>query len=200
MQPNIINMKINKKGLEMIKEFESLRLKSYLDTGGVWTIGYGSTGADIGENLVWTEAQAEDRFCRDLSKFERGVSDLIKININENQFSALVSFAYNVGLSALQKSTLLKKLNSGDFDGAAKEFLRWNKDNGKVIKGLTRRREAEKTLFEEQPCQQTTTATSGDILTLTEIQTEIKPTPQSQSQKTIFANIIIALKKFLGLD
>lgn len=195
-------MKINKKGIEMIKHFESLRLKSYLDTGGVWTIGYGSTGSEIKEGLVWTEEQAERRFIEDLAAFESGVEKLLKVNINENQFSALVSFAYNVGLNALKKSTLLKKLNSNDFDGAANEFLRWNKDNGKIIKGLTRRREAEKKLFEDKECQITTTiATSGDILTLTGVQENPQQDQavQPQQQEKIFTTILNALGKLLGL-
>lgn len=196
-------MKINEKGLEMIKHFESLKLKSYLCPANVWTIGYGTTGSDIVEGLVWTENQANERLLKDLEKFERGVENLLKVEVNENQFSALVSFAYNVGLGALKNSTMLKKINSSNFDGAAQEFLRWNKVKGKVLNGLTRRREAEKKLFEEKECQTMMKTTSGDIMDLNPILNEspqIIPQTHSQVQKTIFISIVSALKKFLKLE
>lgn len=84
---------------------------------------------------------------KDLAKFEAGVEDLVKVAVSVNQFSALVSFAYNIGLNALSGSTLLKKLNAGDIIGAADQFLRWNKAGGKELKGLTDRRHAERDLF-----------------------------------------------------
>jgi lysozyme len=139
--------KINSLGLDLIKSFEGLQLKSYLCPAKVWTIGYGSTGKDIGPGLSWTKEQAEERLARDLLSFEMGVDRALRIQVNENQFSALVCFAYNVGTGALEKSTLLRLLNTGDFTGASKEFGKWNKAAGKELAGLTRRREAECKLF-----------------------------------------------------
>jgi lysozyme len=142
-------MKTNQKGLDLIKSFEGLRLHSYQDSVGIWTIGYGSTGADIIAGMTWTEAQADARMAQDLAKFEQGVSEALTVTVTENQFAAMVALAYNVGLGNFKSSTLLKKVNAQDFAEAAKQFLRWNKAGGKVLAGLTRRREAEKALFEE---------------------------------------------------
>lgn len=141
-------MKINNKGLELIKSFEGCKLQAYYDVVGILTIGYGHTGQDVIKDLVIDQSQADTLLAKDLIKFEQGVSKVLTVSVNENQFSAMVAFAYNVGLSAFKGSTLLKKVNAKDFAGAAKEFLRWNKAGGKVINGLTRRREAEKQLFE----------------------------------------------------
>lgn len=144
-------MKINDEGLDILKQFESLALKAYPDPGSAdghpYTIGYGHTG-NVHMGDVINEDQA-DLFLRDdVAKFEQGVSDMVKVSLTDNQFSALVVFAFNVGLGSLHSSTLLKLLNASDFDGAAAQFLRWNKNNGVVMNGLTRRRQAEKDLFE----------------------------------------------------
>lgn len=151
-------MKISTNGLNLIKSFESLELIAYPDpgTGGApWTIGWGHTGAEVHPGLTWTQAQAEQALLNDVAQFERDVTELVKVEINQNQFDALVSFAFNVGsdidsddiAEGLGDSTLLKKLNAGDYDGAADEFPKWNKSGGKVLKGLTRRRAAERDLF-----------------------------------------------------
>ncbi|MEO0352603.1 MAG: lysozyme [Cyanobacteria bacterium P01_A01_bin.15] len=130
----------------MIKSFEGLRLKAYQDAVGVWTIGYGTTrGVRPGQEI--SEAQAEALLKSDLNRFERDVSQAVRVSINDNQFSALVSFTYNVGSGALRSSTLLRKLNSRDIYGAANEFPRWNRAGGRVLAGLTRRRNAERALF-----------------------------------------------------
>lgn len=139
--------KINKAGIELIKSFEGLKLESYQDIVGVWTIGYGSTGPDIGPSMKWTLEQCEARLRKDLDIFEKGVESSITVTVNDNQFSAIVSLAYNVGINAVKRSTLLKLLNSKDYAGAAEQFLRWNKAGGKEVAGLTRRRQAEKNLF-----------------------------------------------------
>ena len=136
--------------LTLIKPFEGLELKSYPDpgTGGdPWTIGYGATGPEIKPGLVWTKEQADARLASDVTKFALGVCKLVKVPVNANQSGALISFAFNVGLGALGSSTLLKKLNAGDYAGAAQEFARWNKAGGKVMPGLTRRRSAEALTF-----------------------------------------------------
>lgn len=143
-------MKINQAGIDLLKSFERCRLTAYPDpgTGGdPWTCGWGSTGSDITEGTVWTQQQADDRLAQDLVKFENGVSGLLMTNINENQFSALVCFAYNVGLGNLRCSHLIADVNNGNFARAADEFLKWDYAGGKVLPGLLRRREAERTLF-----------------------------------------------------
>ncbi len=136
----------NSSGVNLIKSFEGLRLKAYQDAVGVWTIGYGTTrGVKPGQEI--TEAQAEALIKTDLARFERDVSQAVRVSINDNQFAALVSFTYNVGSGAMRSSTLLKKLNRRDINGAANEFPRWNRAGGRVLAGLTRRRNAERALF-----------------------------------------------------
>lgn len=144
-------MKTSEKGKNLIKSFEGLRTKCYRCSANVLTIGYGHTGADVKEGMIITKEQAEQLLTKDLEKFEKGVSSCVKVTINQNQFDSLVSFAFNCGLGALQSSTLLKKLNAKNFLVAADEFLKWDKVNGKPLAGLTKRRQAERTLFLETP-------------------------------------------------
>lgn len=140
-------MKISKNGLDLIKQFEGCELKVYLDAIGLPTIGYGHL-IKKGEIFnVITLKQAEDLLKSDLKMFEDGVSDLVKVKLSQNQFDALVSFAFNVGLGNLEKSTLLKLLNAGDYAGAGNQLPRWNKAGGKILNGLTKRRNAERDLF-----------------------------------------------------
>ncbi len=136
----------NSNGLRLIKSFEGLRLNAYQDAVGVWTIGYGTT-RNVRRGMSISRDQAEKFLQNDLVRFEKAVNDAVKIPINDNQFSALVSFTYNVGSGALRSSTLLKKLNNRDINGAANELPRWNKAGGRVLAGLTRRRNAERALF-----------------------------------------------------
>jgi lysozyme len=144
-------MKISQAGIKLIESFESLRLKAYPDPGSKdgkpWTVGFGSTGPDIGPGTVWTKEQADARFAKDLARFEIGVSKSVSVDLKQHQFDALVSFAYNVGLGNFLSSTLLKMLNEGYTKNAALQFGRWNKNDGRVMAGLTRRREAERKLF-----------------------------------------------------
>ena len=136
----------NASGVNLIKSFEGLRLKAYQDAVGVWTIGYGTTrGVKPGQEI--SEAQAEALLKTDLNRFEQAVNQAVRVPINDNQFAALVSFTYNVGSGALRSSTLLRKLNYRDTYGAANEFPRWNRAGGRVLAGLTRRRNAERALF-----------------------------------------------------
>lgn len=139
-------MKINTEGLALIKRFEGLQTEAYLCPAGVWTIGYGHT-ATVKPGQRITQAQAEELLVQDVAKFEAGVAKLVKVKLNANQFSALVSFAFNIGLSALEDSTLLARLNDGDYNGAAKEFSRWVYAGSDVLSGLVNRRAAERTLF-----------------------------------------------------
>lgn len=136
---------INAAGLDLIKSFESCRLLAYKDSGGVWTIGWGHTPARKDNRI--TQDRADQLLALDLLWAERAVTQDVTVTLTPNQFAALVSFTFNLGPVALGKSTLLRMLNAGDYTGAANEFRRWNKDNGEVVAGLTRRRTAEKDLF-----------------------------------------------------
>ncbi|EDK4881353.1 lysozyme [Salmonella enterica] len=147
-------MRISERGVSLIKEFEGCSLTVYPDpgTGGEpWTIGYGWThsvdGKPVKPGMMIDEATAERLLKTGLVGYENDVSKLVKVKLTQGQFDALVSFAYNLGARILSTSTLLRKLNAGDYAGAADEFLRWNKAGGKVLNGLTRRREAERALF-----------------------------------------------------
>ena len=146
---------INKATIDLIKSFEGLELKAYVDpaTGGEpITIGYGTTRYPDGRKVklgdVCTEAQATEYLIADVGKFAAKVKQLITATVNENQFGAITSFAYNVGTGNLSASTLRKKVNKNPADKTiAAEFLKWNKAAGKVMRGLTRRREAESKLY-----------------------------------------------------
>ncbi|MBT9314950.1 lysozyme [Leptothoe spongobia TAU-MAC 1115] len=145
-QPSSSSRQTNASGVSLIKSFEGLRLKAYQDAVGVWTIGYGTTrGVRPGQEI--SEAQAEALLKTDLNRFENAINQAVRVSINDNQFAALVSFTYNVGAGALRSSTLLRKLNRRDIYGAANEFPRWNRAGGRVLAGLTRRRNAERALF-----------------------------------------------------
>lgn len=139
--------RIGKAGLDLIKEFEGLKLRAYLCPAKVWTIGYGSTGPHVTAGKVITEAEAEALLRQDLSRFERAVTGFVTVPLTQNQYDALVSFAFNVGISALERSTLLKRVNARRFDDAATEFAKWNRAAGRPLAGLTRRRAAEAALF-----------------------------------------------------
>lgn len=141
-------MKTGTAGLSLIKSFEGLRLEKYRDAIGKWTIGYGHLilpNESFPEKL--TRPAAELLLQSDLQAVEQAVSKLVKAQLTQNQFDALVSFAFNVGSGNLSSSTLLKKLNAGDYKGAADEFPKWNKAAGKVMNGLVARRTAERELF-----------------------------------------------------
>jgi lysozyme len=140
-------MKIGQKGLDLIKSFEGLRLEAYLCPAKIRTIGFGHTGDDVRDGMKITKEEAEKLLQKDLEKFEKTVSESVKVPINRNQFDALVCFSFNVGPGALKSSTLLKLVNENKFKEAADQFIRWNKANGKELAGLTRRRESEKLLF-----------------------------------------------------
>lgn len=151
------HLKVSEKGKALIKEFEGLRLNSYQDSVGVWTIGYGHTGT-AKPNQTITEKQADELLDKDIVRFEDSVKKAVKVPLTQNQFDALVSIVFNVGEGASHKSgiirlkdgqpsTLLKRLNSGDYLGAALAFHSWKYAGGRVLRGLERRREAEFKLF-----------------------------------------------------
>lgn len=135
------------KNLDIIKRHEGLRLEAYMPTpNDVPTIGYGHTkGVKMGDRI--TNAQAEEYLRHDIAWAQDAVNSLVKVRLTQNQFDALVSFVFNVGASAFAKSTLLRMLNDGDYKGAADQFLRWDKQGGKVLRGLTKRRAEERALF-----------------------------------------------------
>jgi len=135
-------------GLALTKEFESLRLSAYKDQRGVWTVGYGHTGADVHEGSTITRAEADALLEGDVAGAAGWVRRLVTGAISQNQFDALVDFTFNLGCGSLEGSTLLKMVNAGDMAGAAREFLVWDHVNGEVVPGLLRRRQAEMALFQ----------------------------------------------------
>lgn len=142
--------KVNAAGLDLVKHFEGLFLSAYKDPVGIWTIGYGHTGLKHLDGTVKagrkvTQKEADQLLEHDLANFAKRVIEYVKVPLNDNEFSALVSFDFNTG--GLPSSTLLKKLNAGDRKGASQEFLRWVYAGGKVLKGLERRRKSEQNLF-----------------------------------------------------
>jgi lysozyme len=134
-------------GLALTKEFEGLRLAAYVDSAGVWTVGYGHTGPGVRAGLVITEEQAEVFLEGDLARAVTAVSRLVKVGISQGQFDALVDFAFNLGCAALAQSTLMREVNAGDFAAAAEAFLVWDHVGGVVSEGLLRRRRAEAAMF-----------------------------------------------------
>jgi lysozyme len=142
-------MEINQAGIDLIKRFEGLQLMSYRCPAGVWTIGYGHTGpAAQARGIQITEAKAEELLRGDLSVFESGVSRLLGgAATNENEFSAMVCLAFNVGLGSFKTSSVLRFHRDGKRGEAANAFLLWNKASGKALRGLTTRRDAERHLY-----------------------------------------------------
>lgn len=137
-------------GIAAIKRREGLELKAYPDpgTGGApWTIGYGHTGRDVKPGMEIDENTAEALLVGDLASREKAVGRLVSVDLTQGQFDALVSLVYNIGERNFATSTLLRKLNAGDYEGAADEFLRWNRAAGRVMKGLALRREDERAQF-----------------------------------------------------
>ncbi len=147
-------MRINTQGLYLIQRFEGFSAAPYQDPVGVWTIGYGTTYTKQGRPITAkygkiTQAEATELLLMGVADAEQAVRRHITVPLTSNQFSALTSFTYNLGSGALQRSTLRMKLNRAQYERAAEQLLRWNKAGGKVLRGLTRRRAAEKALFQE---------------------------------------------------
>ena len=143
---------IGKEGLELIESFEGFSPKPYKDVAGIWTIGVGSIYGTNGKRVKSThkhitKKEALQLMERDLKRTEIKITQLVKVPITQNQFSALCSFVYNVGSGAFQRSTARMKLNRGNYKGCANEFLRWKYAGKRAIPGLLRRRKAERELF-----------------------------------------------------
>ncbi|WP_019221297.1 lysozyme [Bartonella senegalensis] len=143
--------KISKEGLKIIKRWEGLHLHAYQDPVGLWTIGYGHTDQlgepPVQEGMQITVADAETLLQKDLAQFEKTVEEMVVQSLNDEQFAALVSFCYNVGIEAFCNSTLLRKLNKGDFEAVPAELQKWTKVEGKRLQGLVHRRAAEAGLW-----------------------------------------------------
>jgi lysozyme len=139
-------MNYSKNGLHLTEQFEGCRLTAYPDpaTGGdPWTIGYGHTGSDVHKGLTITQEQAEELLMKDIQKAVQSVNSKVTTDITQNEFDALVDFVFNCGAGNFAGSTLLKKINAGDMEGAAHEFEKWDMAAGKHMAGLLRRRHAE---------------------------------------------------------
>jgi len=139
-------MNISSNGIKLIKAFEGFRAEAYLCPAGILTVGYGHTQS-VSPGQVITENEACSLLQKDLKEIELTVTRNVRVSLNQSQFDALVSFVFNVGAGNFSRSTLLKQLNTGDYAGAAGQFLRWNKASGNVLPGLARRRLAEKNMF-----------------------------------------------------
>lgn len=141
-------MDISEKGIKFLIEWEGLRLEPYKDAAGLWTIGVGHLiGKDLDGWGKISHEKAIDILRSDLSTSEAAIERLVTISLEQHEFDALVSFVFNIGAGAFSRSTLLRKLNQGDKSGAAREFIRWNVAGGRVVRGLTRRRQRETLLF-----------------------------------------------------
>ncbi len=145
---------VSPKGIALMHEFEGCKLDAYPDPGSrdgnPWTIGFGSTGPGIHKGVTWTQEQADERFAADLAKFAAQVDKAIgSAPTTPNQFSAMVALAYNIGIAGFIKSTVLRKHKAEDYHGAAAAFSMWSKNDGKIMRGLVRRRAAEADLYDD---------------------------------------------------
>jgi lysozyme len=162
-------MRTSADGIKLIKDFEGERLGAYLCPAGVWTIGYGHTDAagppKVTPGMVITKREAEEILRKDLIKYENAVTQAANVPLKQHQFDALVSLCYNIGPGAFRKSTLVRKLNRGEYDAIPAELMKWNKANGRELAGLTRRRRAEAALWrkiDDAPVSRDETAVRPD--------------------------------------
>ena len=151
--PRSEEMHVSEEGLKLIKFFEGCKLNAYKCAAGVWTCGWGTTKGVLPGD-VWSQEKADFRLWRELDEeYEQYIKDFVDVPLNQNQFDALVSWTYNLGPTNLKNSTLLKKLNNGEYDEVPTQIKRWTKANGKELEGLIKRREAEALLFEGKSWQ-----------------------------------------------
>lgn len=141
----------SKTSIDTIKNWEKLRLEAYLDQAGIWTIGYGETGPHIGPGLKVTPQEAEGWLASRTDALSVSITKLVAVPLKQHQFDALVSLAYNIGITAFAHSTLLKLINQGQMDLAASEFVKWDHVKGREVAGLRARRLAERSLFVHGP-------------------------------------------------
>lgn len=145
-------MQVSLNGVNLVKQFEGLKLEPYLDSAGIPTIGYGTVYYPNGDRVAMTdpkitEPDAAQYLLFALTEKTKILNDIVKVQVNQNQFDALASFCYNCGQGNLEHSTLLRELNAGNYEAAADQFLVWDKAGGVVVPGLERRRQAERALF-----------------------------------------------------
>lgn len=151
-----MSRRINAAGLAHLKRWEGCKLTAYKDVAGVLTIGYGSTGKHVRPGMKISQAAAEQLLKDDLTRFESAVERLVTVQLNDNQFAALVAFAFNVGIGAFEESTLLRKLNDGNYPVVPFELMKWVNAGGKKVQGLVNRRKAEGDLFRSAKATQPT--------------------------------------------
>jgi lysozyme len=142
-------MNISEEGLSLIKKFEGCELEAYRCSANVLTIGYGHTKG-VEENQKITQEEAEEMLASELGEYEDYINDMVECDLEQHQFDALVAWVYNLGPTNLRSSTMLKRLNANDLDDVPAQIRRWNKAGGKVLAGLTRRREAEALMFQNK--------------------------------------------------
>ncbi len=142
-----LKMNYSKQGLALTESFESCKLTAYQDIKGIWTIGYGHTGPEVVEGLIWTQNQADTQLIVDLQRAENMVDTYVTVPLTQGQYDALVDFAFNLGTNAERGSTLLKMVNENDMADAANQFQLWDHASGQVVAGLLRRRIAEEQEF-----------------------------------------------------
>ena len=144
-------MRMTEEGLALIRRSEGFRANAYRDATGIWTIGYGHTSMaglpEVREGLVITRAEAQKILARDVEMFAAGVAKALRVSVTDTEFSALVSFAYNVGLAGFERSSVLKAVNDGDREAVPRRLQLWVKAGGQVLPGLVKRRAAEAALF-----------------------------------------------------
>ena len=189
-------MKINKAGINLIKKYEGFRSHAYRDAVGVWTIGYGHTSMagtpNVSKGLKISRRQGETILARDVEKFARAIQPLITVELNENQFSALVSFAYNVGVGGFKRSSVLKRVNARQFDAVPHRLSLWVKAGGRTLRGLVARRAAEADLFLASDAKHT-----EDVST-TESSRPVKPISGKPAHKST-TNLAAVLSAIAGL-
>lgn len=156
-------MRTGKEGLELIKVSEGFSSEPYLCPGGVWTIGYGTTRGVNKNSEPISKEFATELMVRDLIDFEMDVMRLVKVPLTQNQFDALVSFIYNIGTTAFGKSTLLRKLNKGDYDAVPTELLKWVWAGKRKLKGLVARRTAEGALWTKKDMEREDTVSNVEV-------------------------------------
>ena len=146
-------MKISQQGIDLIRRFEGCKLKPYLCPAGYWTVGYGhviGNGKTKPEKQLYTQEEVNELLRTDLVRFEQGVLRYCPVHLTQFEFDSLVSFSFNLGLGVLQRSTLRRKILRQDKQAAARNILKYNRAGGQVLKGLTRRREAEYRMFTKE--------------------------------------------------
>ena len=186
-------MKTSPQGVRLICEFEGFRSDAYLCPAGVWTIGYGFTeGVKQGDAI--TQAQAQLRMGHELVRYERGVKKACKVQVNQHQFDALVCFAFNVGVAGMAGSSVIRALNRGDTQAAARAFGLWNKAGGKVFAGLTRRRAAESALFLKPVDDDVSDPPEGAVLAMPQkVDTETPLTASPINKASVVAGTAAAI-------